>query len=103
MTGLKEDCPVGRLTLIKAAMANIPIYFMSLLNIPKHIATSIEKLQREFLWRGGAESNGMHLVNWETVCSPKAKGGLDIRRLVDMNVSLLTKWLWRLGSEEDGI
>lgn len=43
----------GRLTLIKAAMENIPIYFMSILNIPKHIALSIKKFQREFLWRGG--------------------------------------------------
>lgn len=45
----------------------------------------------------------MHLVDWETVCSPKDKRGLGIRGLVDMNVSLLTKWLWILGSTKGGL
>lgn len=62
----------GRLTLIKAALANIPIYHMSLLNMPKHITNIIEKYQRNFLWQGRMESSGKHLVAWDFVCSPKA-------------------------------
>lgn len=53
----------GRLTLIKVAMANISIYFMSIMIIPKHIALTIQILQRELLWKGGMAA-GMHIVNW---------------------------------------
>lgn len=34
----------GRLTLIKATLANIPLHDMSLLNMPKLIAQKIEKM-----------------------------------------------------------
>lgn len=52
---------------------------------------------------GRVAADGMHLVNWETMCSLKAKGGLGLHHLVDMNVALLCKWLWRLGSKEEGM
>lgn len=81
----------GMMTLIKAAMANILIYFISLLNIPKHITLTIEKHQQEFMWKDGDDSSNMHLIAWETVCSSKAKGGLGIYKLVDMNVAPLSK------------
>ena len=41
----------------------------------------------------------MSSVNWEEVCKPKNKGGLGVRRLWDLNNSLLTKIGWRLGEE----
>jgi hypothetical protein len=43
-----------------------------------------------------------HLVNWDTVCTAKEKGGLGILNLRRMNISLLTKWLWKL-EKEDGL
>lgn len=39
----------GRVTLIKAALASIPVYFFSLFVIPSQVALQIEKLQRDFL------------------------------------------------------
>lgn len=56
-----------RMTLLKAALANIPIYFMPLFNMPKSVAQKIEKLQREYLWKGGENPFGMHLVAWDVV------------------------------------
>jgi hypothetical protein len=41
-------------------------------------------------------------VNWDTVCTAKEKGGLGILNLRWMNISLLTKWLWKL-ENEDGL
>lgn len=43
----------------------------------------------------GLQAN-IHLINWGTVTKGKAEGGLDIRRLKDMNVVFLVKMGWRL-------
>ncbi|RVW60790.1 LINE-1 reverse transcriptase-like [Vitis vinifera] len=40
----------GRITLIKSTLASIPIYFLSLIRIPKSVTKRIEKIQRDFLW-----------------------------------------------------
>eukprot|EP00268_Persea_americana_P008169 TRINITY_DN13144_c0_g1_i12.p1 TRINITY_DN13144_c0_g1~~TRINITY_DN13144_c0_g1_i12.p1 ORF type:complete len:489 (+),score=85.97 TRINITY_DN13144_c0_g1_i12:613-2079(+) len=39
----------GRVTLIKAALTNLPIYFMSLFKCPMEVMNRIEKMQRDFL------------------------------------------------------
>jgi hypothetical protein len=41
------------------------------------------------------------LVNWKTVCSPIARGGLGFKNLTLFNKALLGKWIWRFGNEKD--
>jgi hypothetical protein len=36
----------------------------------------------------------LHLVDWDTVCSPISEGGLGIRNVRKFNQALLGKWLW---------
>lgn len=40
-----------------------------------------------------------HLIKWEKICKSKKKGGLGIKNLSKMNMSLLTKWWWKLENE----
>jgi hypothetical protein len=53
-------------------------------------------IQRKFLWG----SNGVRVktcwVKWDDVCRPKNVGGLGIRDLRLVNLSLLAKWRWKL-------
>ena len=91
----------GRLTLIKGALSNMPIYTMSLIQIPKRVKSRLEKIQRDFLWGGGNQDRKIHLVNWNTVCTSQRKGGLGILRLEKLNKSLLGKWNWRLVVEDN--
>lgn len=88
----------GRITLIKAARANIPVYYMSLFKMPGKIVKVLEKRQRDFLWDNGGEKK-MHLVKWEVACLPKEQGGFGVGRLKDRNVALLSKWIWRFSTE----
>uniref|UniRef100_A0A2N9I206 Reverse transcriptase zinc-binding domain-containing protein n=1 Tax=Fagus sylvatica TaxID=28930 RepID=A0A2N9I206_FAGSY len=90
----------GRLTLLKSTLSSLPTYFLSLFTIPVSVANRIEKLQRNFLWGGMGDEFKHHLVKWDTVCTPKAEGGLGIRSLVLFNRALLGKWMWRFGLEE---
>ncbi|RVW64329.1 Transposon TX1 uncharacterized 149 kDa protein [Vitis vinifera] len=40
-----------------------------------------------------------HLVSWDVVCNPTAKGGLGFGKISLRNLALLGKWLWRYPRE----
>lgn len=63
----------------------------------------IEKAQRDFLWGKERGKIGPHLVAWEEIYKPKRNGGLGIRRIQEVNIALLSKWLWRSGNEHDNL
>jgi hypothetical protein len=89
----------GRLTLIQAVLSSLPTYYMSLFKIPVSVAKRMESMMRNFLWEGIGEGRKDHLINWEVVSKSREKGGLGIGNLVNRNVSLLGKWLWRFPIE----
>lgn len=41
-----------------------------------------------------------HLVKWSQACRSKRKGGLGVKDLRKQNISLLTKWWWKLDNDE---
>ena len=71
----------GRLVLLKAVLAAIPTYFMSIFRMPVGVRRRLEQLMRGFFWLGSRpeESRGVALVAWETVCRPVDQGGLGVR------------------------
>ena len=91
----------GRITLIKSTLASIPVYQLSLFQMPKLVAKRLEKLQMDFLWGGGSLERKIHLINWEVVCTQKEKGGLGIRKIDLLNKALLGKWIWRFAFEKE--
>ena len=40
---------------------------------------AIVRLQRNFLWSGAADQNKIPWIRWETICLPKAQGGLGVK------------------------
>ncbi|RVW56027.1 putative ribonuclease H protein [Vitis vinifera] len=91
----------GRLTLIRSTLASMPTYLMSLLRMPRVVKLRLEKIQRDFLWGGGALEKRPHLAKWAVVCTHKKMGGLGIRNLSILNRALLCKWSWRYAVERD--
>ena len=89
--------------VIKSTPSSLPIYFMSLFIIPRKVSLRLEKIQRDFLWGGGASQSKPHLVNWCIVCMEKKDGGLGIRNLSRLNKALLGKWCRRFASEQDSL
>lgn len=87
----------GRITLIKAALANLPIYFISIFKCLVEVIKCMEKLQKDFLWQGNEKKMKFHLIKWAQVCKSEEYGGSGIRSLKEMNLAPDGKWLWRIG------
>lgn len=64
----------GRITLIKVAMSNVPVYYMSLFKMPIKIIKTLEKLQLDFLWEGGNVKKD-HFMKWMLFVSRKSWSG----------------------------
>jgi hypothetical protein len=90
----------GRIVLINAVLSAIPVFFLSFLKMPGRVWKELVKIQRNFLWRGLSKRSGICWVKWDDICKPKKEGGLGIRDLRLVNVSLLAKWRWKLLSHE---
>ena len=93
----------GRVTLIKAALTSIPIYFLSFFRIPKSVEERLKRIQRRFLWGGGLEQKRIAWIKWDQVCMPKEKGGLGIKDIRIFNLALLGKWKWNYMQEKGEI
>ena len=88
----------GRLVLLKAVLAAIPIYFMSIFKMPVGVHRHLEQSMRDFFWRDplNEKSGGMASVPWETLSRPVDQGGLSVRQLIQTNTALLSKWVSRI-------
>jgi hypothetical protein len=68
--------------------------------LPKTVVKKIDIIRKRFFWQGGANKRKYHLVKWAVITKPKKKGGLGVKDLRKMNISLLCKWWWKLENEE---
>jgi hypothetical protein len=84
----------GRLELVRLALAAIFIFALMSLDVQAETLLAIEKILREFLWKGRRDAHGgHHLMVWDWVCMLKKLGGLGIINLQKMNIALRTRWL----------
>ncbi|GAU25119.1 hypothetical protein TSUD_274080 [Trifolium subterraneum] len=86
----------GRIVLINSILNSIPIFFLSFLKLPAAVLKSITRIQREFLWGGVKGGSKISWVKWKEVCKPRSQGGLGVRDVGKVNLSLLIKWRWKL-------
>ncbi|WJX96105.1 hypothetical protein P8452_77351 [Trifolium repens] len=90
----------GRIVLINSVLNSIPIYFLSFMKMPVQVI-KITRIQREFLWGGLRGGKKLCWIKWKVVCQEKRNGGLGIRDIKAVNLSLLMKWRWRLLQSDD--
>ncbi|GKE48477.1 hypothetical protein Tco_1479735, partial [Tanacetum coccineum] len=80
----------GRLQLSQSVILSMHIYWASVFMLPSRIMTDIEQLMRGFLWCQGPLRRGKAKVSWDSVCLPKAEGGLGLRKIESFNVALMS-------------
>jgi hypothetical protein len=90
----------GRSVLINSSLFNTPIYHMSMFMVPKTVIKRMDKMGRKLFCQGGSLKKKRHLVKWSKICKAKKKGGLGMKNLRKLNISLLFKWWWLLENEQ---
>jgi hypothetical protein len=93
----------GRITLINSVLSSLPLYFFSFFKAPRCVLQQLVRLQRNFLWGGGAADKRLCWVKWDQVCLPKEQGGLGVKNLELFNMALLSKWKWRFLSDDEAM
>ena len=86
----------GRLQLIQSVLCGIQSFWNGLFILPKAVIKKIERILRQFLWKGPHLGTGGAKVGWEDLSLPKKEGGLGIKKLTEWNVAAMSKHLWDL-------
>ena len=82
----------GRIVLLNSVLNAIPIFYLSYLKIPEKVMKVVIHIQRNFLWGGVGGGRKICWVNWKRVCQPRSNGGLGVRDVKLVNLSLMAKW-----------
>ncbi|RHN63454.1 putative reverse transcriptase zinc-binding domain-containing protein [Medicago truncatula] len=98
--GFKYVSLGGRITLLNSVLNAIPIFYLSFMKIPTKVVKKVTRIQRDFLWGGVGGGRKICWVKWKTICQPKSKGGLGVRDVKMVNLSLMAKWKWRMLQDE---
>ncbi|XP_039120942.1 uncharacterized protein LOC120257548 [Dioscorea cayenensis subsp. rotundata] len=76
---------------------------MSVFKLPAWVIKEIDKIRRDFLWRGpGLGPKGIRLIAWNRITRPKDMAGWGILNLQTFNIALLSKWWWKLSGNPTG-
>ena len=95
--------PAGRVILVQSVTSAIPAYYMQNVALPARVCSSLDKLNRDFLWGSTDERKKMHMISWEKVCRPKDLGGLGLYSTKARNLALLAKLNWRVMEDPNSL
>jgi hypothetical protein len=84
--------------------AAIPSYAMSTFLLPKIFCRKLDQLFMNFWWGFSPKKiRNLSLKSWNSICSPKALGGLGFRKMEEVNLALISKLGWKLLSPSDSM
>jgi hypothetical protein len=85
----------SRLTLVHVVLQVMPLYLFSVIAAPKSVLKKIRTLMCNFLWGGTEDHQKWALVDWNTLCTPKATGELGLKDSESSNKVMRARIWWR--------
>jgi hypothetical protein len=82
----------GRSILLKTVAATMSSYAMCSFLLPASFSSKLDEMFKNFWWGFSLnKTRNLSLKSWDSICLPKALGGLGFRRIKDVNLSLMAK------------
>ena len=76
------------------------MFLLSFFELPKGVRKRLDSFRSRFFWQSDHQKKKYRLTKWNIICRPKHQGGLGIEVLDIKNKCLLSKWLFKLLTEE---
>lgn len=73
------------------------------MSLPKGICEALDRVRRNFIWGRRDKKRTSALITWDKVCEPKNRGGLGLKKMMEMNDALVLKIVWGLLSNNTGL
>jgi len=83
----------GWLILINSVLMSMPMFLLSLFEVPVGVRKRLDFYHSRFFWQSGDLNSEYRLAKWDIICRPKDQGGLGIENLEVKNRCLLSKCL----------
>jgi hypothetical protein len=90
----------GRLVLINSVLTSLVMFMLSFFEVLRGVLEKIDYYRSRFYWQCEQHKKKYRLERWSIICQPKEQGGLGIQNIDVQNRCLLSKWLFRLITEE---
>ncbi|XP_018475855.1 uncharacterized protein LOC108847163 [Raphanus sativus] len=84
--------------LIKSVALALPIYAMSVFQLPKDLCARLTSAIAEYWWSSGDKKRKISWVAWQRLCKPKDQEGMGFHDIGRFNQALLGKQAWRIWS-----
>ncbi|XP_039687081.1 uncharacterized protein [Medicago truncatula] len=79
-----------REVVIKSVLQAIPLYVMSIFQLPATLIDTIEKMMNSFWWgHGRTTQRGINWMRWEKLSVPEVHGGMVFKDLSAFNLAML--------------
>jgi hypothetical protein len=89
-----------RLVLINSVLTSLPMFMLSFFEIPIGVRKRLDFYRSRFFWQSDGHKKKYRLTRWNIICRPKDQGGLGVEVLEIKNKCLLSKWLFKLLTEQ---
>lgn len=72
---------------------------MQIMQMLVWVHKEFDKACKRCAWGEDSQSRRIHLIDWNTIRSPKGVGGLGLWKAADLTMALLAKLNWRLQTD----
>ena len=90
-------------TLIASVLQAMPFYIFSCFKVPEAACNKLDVIARSFWWGHEVGNRTLHLIKWDTICQPRNRGGLGLKKFKTINQALLATQYWRLQQSPDSL